>query len=150
MKHLLEILRENGYMKWSKSCIFQEQNANAKSQNELILKNKEKYNVHFVKGNDKNGTFYFQNYGSDFSTMRVGGLESYYIKDNDFNNPIIWGLHEKDKPQTLIYPRPFFEKIEIINGIKYTIVGLDDDGMNDMLKNRSHEEIFKEISKIKN
>ena len=148
MKHLLEILTDNGYKCFSKSCIFKEQNANAKIQNQHILDNKEKYNVHFIDGDDKNGTFFFKNYGTDFSTMRVGGISNYFVKNGDFENPIIWGLSEVGKPPTLIYPRPYYENVEIINGKKYTTVGLDDDGMNNMLREKSHYEIFVEIIKI--
>ena len=107
MKHLLNILLDEGYEVWRSSIIFPDQNSNSKTQNEYILKNKEKFNVIFTKGNDKKGNFFFKDDAnfSDFSTMRVGGMCVYFIKDNDFEKKIIWGLYEGSKPPTLIHPK---------------------------------------------
>ena len=129
MKHLLEIIRENSYEAWQYSCIFPNQNANAKEQNRYILENKEKYSVVFVEGNDKNGSFYFQNRLSDtdFSTMRVGGLATYFVKDNNFDNAIIWGLNEANKPPTLLKPK-----------LKY----ITQDSFERVLKKYEHQFIF--------
>lgn len=43
---------------------------------------------------------------SDISATVSGGLAVYWVKDEDFSNPVIWGLSEKGKPPTLISPRP--------------------------------------------
>jgi len=104
MKHLLEIIKENGYEPYRFSNIFEDQNASAKEQNKYIL---EKYDCVFTKGDKKNGHFFFKaNYSeNDFSSMRVGGLATFYIKDKDFNNPIVWGLGEGNKPPCLITPK---------------------------------------------
>lgn len=129
MKHLLEIIKENGYEPWQYSFTFPNQNANAKEQNRYILENKEKYNVIFIEGNEKKGSFYFKNRlnSTDFSTMRVGGLATFFVKDNDFDNPIIWGLQEAEKPPTLIKPK-----------LKY----ITQDSFERVLKKYDHQFIF--------
>ena len=114
MKHLLEIIKQNGYEPYRCSVIFENQNASTKEQNKYII---EKYNCIFTNGNESNGTFYYQpNYSeNDFSTMRVGGLATYYIKDKDFKNAIVWGLYEYGKPPTLIIPKLNIETLEILS-----------------------------------
>ena len=138
MKHLTDILIEKGYVPYRYSCTFSEQNTSAKSQNDLILSNKEKYSVVFTSGNDKNGTFFFKSKQPyyDFSTMRVGGISTFWIKDNDFQNPIVWGLNNKAKPPTLITPRPDVT-IKKINedGDVYYLNKFDDDAINYLLSN---------------
>lgn len=104
MKHLLEIIRENGYKPYRCGVIFKNQNASSKEQNKYII---EKYDCIFTKGDKNNGTFYFKpNYSeNDFSSMRVGGLATFYVKDKNFDKPIIWGLSEISKPPCLITPK---------------------------------------------
>ena len=77
----------------------------------------------------------------DFSTMVSGGLDIRYIKDDDFDNQIIYGLSEFRKPPTLIYPRPgMYKKVE--GGVKYYN---DDNSMNKVLGSYTHEEIYEAI-----
>jgi hypothetical protein len=150
MKHLLQILKENGFKSWRYSFTFPSQNANAKMQNEHILKNKEKYNVVFVNGNDKQGDFYFKDgiNDNDFSTMRVGGLATHFVKDNNFDNAIIWGLREADKPPTLINHRPKIKLVKLnYNNEIITLNESQDDAMNYCLSVENHELIFKDIFK---
>lgn len=66
--------------------------------------------------------------GYYFSTMVTGWLDYRYLKGD---HEIIFGLNEKDKPPTLIYPRP--------KNVK------EDDVMNRVLKDNSPEEIYKMI-----
>jgi hypothetical protein len=150
MKHLLQILKENGYESWRYSFTFPSQNANAKMQNDYILKNKDKYNVVFVNGDDKKGSFYFQNglNDNDFSTNRVGGLATHFVKDNNFDNAIIWGLREADKPPTLINYRPKIKLTKLnLNNEIITLNESQDDAINYCLSVENHELIFKDIFK---
>lgn len=75
---------------------------------------------HYIE--DSNGYF--------FSTMIAGCLDYRYILNGGFEDEIIFGLHEKSKPPTLIWPRTV----------------LDDDSMNIMLKDNTPEEIYKLIT----
>lgn len=70
------------------------------------------------------------------STM--GDIYYVYIKDEI---QIYWGLHEYDKPPTLIYPRPKDIREHQHGG---------DDMMNRMLLNESFENIYAEIIKPEN
>lgn len=134
---ILEILKSKGYQEWRHSCVFPQQNADAKTQNAYILQNKGKFNVTFVKGNEVDGSFFFKAPDFiDFSSMRVGGIAKYYVRENDFYNPVIWGLSEVGKPPTLIFPRP---KISRENYDEYKS---PDDIMNMVLSKYPHEEIF--------
>jgi len=148
MKHLTDILIEKGYLPYRCSCTFPEQNNSAKSQNDLILNNKEKYNVIFTSGNEKNGTFFFKSKQPyyDFSTMRVGGISTFWIKDNDFENPIVWGLNSMGKPPTLITPRPeiLIKKINKDNQV-YFLNNSDDDAVNYVLSNEDSLLIYDAI-----
>ncbi len=74
-----------------------------------------------------------------FSSMMPGGLDVRYIKDNDFDNEIIFGLSEKDKPPTLVYPRP---RIKYVTDSNY-MNEVRDDAMNVCLLNETPEDIFK-------
>ena len=64
-----------------------------------------------------------------FSTMMTGCLDYRYIKGDI---EIIFGLHEKDKPPTLEWPRP--------KGIT------TDDEMNRILKNKTPKEVYNKIN----
>jgi len=63
-----------------------------------------------------------------FSTYSPGKLDIRYLKDG---HEIVFGLHEKDKPPTLIYPRP--------KGVE------SDDDMNRMLADFEPERIYELI-----
>ena len=83
-----------------------------------------------------NGKFEYVDFKhKGFSSMMPGGLDVRYIKDNDFDNEIIFGLHEKYKPPTLVSPRP---RINNKGMNEYS-----DDAMNVCLLNETPEDIFK-------
>lgn len=70
------------------------------------------------------------------------------LMDKDFTwedrkGEIIFGLHEGGKPPTLISPRPRIEVKRIKEGNEVVEDEQCDDSMNVVLKNISHEEIFK-------
>jgi len=154
MKNLIEILFEKGY----KSYIRVEKsnwNKEAKKQAQRILEENE---VIFTEGNfnsdtstfyvpTKFNTFYHR---SNYNTSRVGGLETHFVKDLDFDNAIVWGLHEYKKTPTLIYPRPNIrvKKYKDFNGIK--ALGIDDersdDCMNLCLSKENHLDIFNNLN----
>jgi len=118
MKHLLEIIKDNGYIPFRYS--------QTPPKNNLIF-----FSADFG--------FYFKDEYSetDFSTMRVGGLATFYIKDDDFDNPIIWGLSEHNKPPTLIFPRPI-----IISQVDEGVIFTRDDEINILLSKENHQTIF--------
>ena len=64
-----------------------------------------------------------------FSTTESGMLLYFYKKDD---NEVIYGLNEKDKPPTLVWPRP--ENI------------YEDDEMNRILKQETPENIYKMLN----
>jgi len=89
----------------------------------------------------------------DFSSMRPNGVDMLLTKGD---KSIIFGLHEKDKPPTLIYPRPnaIFDtlglKVKMFHcGTDETsLVSFDyvnDDVMNRILQTFSHEEIYNNL-----
>jgi hypothetical protein len=61
----------------------------------------------------------------------------------DRKNEIIFGLSEKDKPPTLIRPRPRIKVSRTIEGKTYFQDEQYDDSMNIVLSKFSHEEIYK-------
>lgn len=70
------------------------------------------------------------------------------VMDKDFTfedrkGEICFGLHEKDKPPTLISPRPRIEVKRIKEGKEVIENEQYDDSMNVVLKETPHEEIFK-------
>lgn len=71
----------------------------------------------------RNGKFEYEEPPMQLSTM--GDIDIRYLKDDI---EFIIGLHEKDKPPTLISPRPSSCK--------------NDDTMNKLLSHFSHEEIY--------
>jgi hypothetical protein len=81
--------------------------------------------------------YYKSNKKGDYSSM--GKIADYFIKDNDFQNVIIWGLHEAGKPPTLIYPRPNIKVIK--NGKRH--FDEEDDCMNICLQKETAEDIYK-------
>jgi hypothetical protein len=149
MKHLLDIIESNGYSAYGRSIIFPEQNSSAKEQNNMILKlNK---NIVFTEGdsNSLRSTFYYRKNRNEITTMKPGGISVYFIKNNDFENPIIWGLSESELPPTLIYPRPKIKIIEkddrFMEG--YNIIFNDrDKAMNICLNKEEHQLIFDVIT----
>lgn len=70
------------------------------------------------------------------------------VMDKDFTwedrkNEIIFGLHEKGKPTTLISPRPRIEVKRYVDGKLVLTQNEDfDDSMNYVLDNYSPEEVF--------
>lgn len=71
-----------------------------------------------------------------FSTSVSGGVDIRFIKDE---NEIIWGLSERNKPPTLIYPRPNI----IVKKKEESINHVWDDAMNICLSKETPEQIFK-------
>jgi len=149
MKHLLEIIIENGYEPYRYAITFPDQNASSKLEINRILSNKEKYKaVIFIKG--KYTHIYFKdNYSiNDFSSMRCGGMAVFFIKNNDFEKPIIWGLYEGDKPPTLITPKLNieYERIKFYPTLnkefKEFLNGNNQDSIEMVLKNENHNFIF--------
>ena len=66
-----------------------------------------------------------------------------YVKDNDFENPIMWGLSERHKPPTLIYPRPNIRAIIPDGKFRLTILRQNfDDAMNICLQRENHQDIY--------
>ena len=61
-----------------------------------------------------------------FSSLVIGGIDVRYMKDDKI---IIWGLHDRGKPPTLIYPRRW----------------VDDNETNKFLESHTNEEILKAI-----
>jgi hypothetical protein len=147
MKHFTTYLIELGYEPWRYTSIYSNQNADAKNQAQQILKNREKYEVVFVKGDEKEGDFYFKSTQPyyDFSSMRIGGIATYWVKDKDFNNSIIWGLREMDKPPTLIKPRPKIERYITENSTVFSFTEQSDDSMNMCLQKESPEKIYEAL-----
>lgn len=87
-------------------------NKEAKAQAERILDTKPdgilfKDESSFYVPCDFNHTYLRANY----NVLQNGGISTYFIKDNVFDNPIIFGLHEKDMLPTLIHPRPLIKLI---------------------------------------
>lgn len=69
------------------------------------------------------------------------------VMDDDFTwedrkNEIVFGLHEKDKPPTLIFPRPRIEMTRTINTKRLVINEDFDDAMNTCLSKESPEKIL--------
>lgn len=143
MKYFTQHLIDLGYEPWRYSCIYPSQNSDAKNQNINILKNKEKYQVEFVEGDDKEGSFYFKSIqpAYDFSTMRVGGIHTHWVKDKDFKSAIVWGLNEGGRPPTLIKPRPKI-KVEKEGRI---LTEQFDDAMNICLAKEDHILIYNSL-----
>lgn len=119
-----EIIKKKGFNEiWKYSCTYPKQNAGSKEQVRILF-NKPNVRFHFIKGNkeSKESYFYFQDKSNNhFSSMVLGGLSNYYIKDNNFDNPIIWGMNQINFPPCLIYPRPFIKGYMEINDIKMLV-----------------------------
>jgi hypothetical protein len=147
MKHFTQLLIELGYEPWRESCIFPNQNPDARNQNKFILENKEKYKVIFTEGDEKEGTFYFKSVQPyyDFSTMRVGGIYTYWVKGKDFKNSIVWGLSEFTKPPTLVNPRPKIKLKTNRNGREVTLTEKYDDAINICLQKETCEDVYKAL-----
>lgn len=72
----------------------------------------------------------YQGVHRDYSSLRHNGLDSRYKKGTDI---IIWGLEEKGKSPTLIYPKPFGANTQ--------------DEVFKILKTFSNEEIYNSLFK---
>lgn len=107
--HITKLLYDKGYETYRYVFSFPGQNASAKEQVKHLMKRKD---LIFREGSRTTDicAFYYP-FGSilkinDFSTMVVGGLDIRFVKDGDFENPIVWGLNEYNSPPTIVYPRP--------------------------------------------
>lgn len=85
---------------------------------------------------------YVENNINDFSTLQNGGIDVRYVKDDI---EIIWGLHEMNKPPTLISPRPNITVETKKDGKIIKINQLRDDAMNICLKEEKAEDIYKAL-----
>lgn len=142
-------MHDSGYKTYRKSHFSVNQNKSAKIQNEFLLKRND---LIFIKGDkySDESTFYYP-FGSilkinDFSSMVVGGLSICFVKDNDFNNGIVWGLREYGKPPTIIYPRPrilVIKNSKSNEGSKAFRSESYDDSMNLCLSKENHNDILK-------
>lgn len=138
-EHITQFLLEKGYKTYRCSRVIPKQNASAKVQNEYLFKRDD---LVFTEGdrNSEYSTFYYPyDKTNDFSTMVCGGLDIRFVKDGDFKNPIIYGLHEHGKPPTLIYPRPTIlrkKKSGVCN------VSLYDDWMSRCLQREAAADIY--------
>jgi len=63
----------------------------------------------------------------------MGDIDYRYIKEE---KQIIFGLHEKDRPPTLIYPRPFIKSNDP------NVYSFSDDAMNRVLMKYTPEEVL--------
>lgn len=72
---------------------------------------------------------------------KVVGENSITFKDR--KNEIVFGLHEKDRPTTLISPRPNIKVKRLKEGIEVIETEVLDDSMNVVLSNVSYDEILK-------
>jgi len=84
---------------------------------------------------------------ANFNCMQNGGTTVYFIKDNNFENPLVFGLNEYNQPPTLIFPRPNIKYIffnEKINEKDYYTERYDL-AMNFCLKNETPIEILNAI-----
>lgn len=87
---------------------------------------------------------YIPNNINDYSTMVEGGLDVRYIKDSDETKQIIFGLHEKGKPSTLISPRPKITlRVKDSEGKIVCVNQQFDDAMNVCLREELPENIYK-------
>ena len=109
MYNLIEYLRSKGYVSYRR-----------------VYKNKKWINDFDI------------NISEGFTTTVSGGVDIRFVKDNDFDNVIIFGLHEHKKPPTLITPRPH---IKMWRGNVFC--EQLDDAMNHVLRVESSEDIFK-------
>lgn len=145
MEYFTTLLINEGYETFGKSCFFPNQNANAKTQNDFMFSTKK--DLIFVEGNykSKEGVFYFRKHPNDFSSMKVGGIDVFYIKAKNFKEPFIWGLNEIGKPPILKYPRP---KIVLKRmgekGIEF-LSEIHDDAMSLCLSKEKHIDILNAI-----
>lgn len=107
-----EMLVEKGY-KTYKFIGKNDWNKDAKRQAQKIL-DENPEGIVFKKGdfNSNESTFYvpcgFNHIytHANFNCMQNGGIAVFFVKDNDFNKPFIFGLNEHGEPPTLIMPRP--------------------------------------------
>jgi dynactin complex subunit len=67
---------------------------------------------------------------NDISCMGNIDFRYYHVDDVNKENAIIFGLHEKDKPVTLISPRPRLKVTRIIDNEKVIQNEIFDDSMN--------------------
>jgi hypothetical protein len=95
---------------------------------------KQAYNFELKKWETTNKT--------EFSTM---GTLGYKYVDHNTRVAMHYGLHEKNKPPTLIAPRPKIILKQVINGAEVTKNELSDDAMNAVFNNFTSEQIYNAI-----
>ena len=79
---------------------------------------------------------------SEFSTM---GITGYRYVNHKEGVAMYYGLQEKNKPPTLIAPRPKMILKQVINGAEVTKNELSDDTMNAAFNNFTNEQIYNAI-----
>lgn len=86
---------------------------------------------------------YVPNNINDYSTMVEGGLAVHYMKNSDETKQIIFGLHEKGKPPTLISPRPnIILRLTDSEGRTTSMNQWFDDAMNVCLREETANKIY--------
>ncbi|ENA1802937.1 hypothetical protein ABF179_002353 [Flavobacterium psychrophilum] len=151
--HITEILLADGYKtykfieksNWNKDAKKQAQRILDQNKDIVVFKtgdiNSDESSFHVPCG--FNSIYLTANY----NCMQNGGIAIFFVKDNDFENPFIFGLNEFGKQPTLIRPRPkikyrFFNK-EFERESNYD--ERMDDAMNFCLKSENHQDILNAI-----
>ena len=83
MKHLLDIIQDKGYKPFGYGCTFKDQNADSKHQVKMFFKRDD---IFFIDGDRQSeiSSFYYPKNKDEISTMIVGGIAVYWVKDLDF------------------------------------------------------------------
>ncbi len=150
-KNICVIMNEAGYKPYR--LIFKSNwNQDAKKQADIIL-NENKESIVFKSGDLTSNesvfyvptTFNYTYLTANFNTMKVGGIDTIWVKDNDFKKIIVFGLHEKGMPPTLIGNKHRSKMpIEKIHGV------YKDACVNKWINNSTEEEKTTYIKKIHN
>ena len=135
MKHITQILKDNGYKEYRLFIDIKETTI----ENELGEVINQKVVTKKYKPNTTNS----------FSSMVSGGLDICYIKNNDVKNIVVYGLETQGNPPTLITPKlkyvdergniSFFKNNYILSKIDNQIV------FDNLFKNVSYLEKDNEI-----
>ncbi|AGO47367.1 hypothetical protein Phi19:1_gp077 [Cellulophaga phage phi19:1] len=149
-----ELLEEKGY-KTYRFVAKNNWNKESKKQAQTIL-DKNANDVIFVKGDfntDESDFFIPVSFNhtyirANYNTLLNGGIATYFVKDLDFENPIVFGLHEQGQPPTLISPRPNIKRVnEIINdeGKVLRTNLITDEAVTYVLRNENPELVYKSL-----
>ncbi len=155
--HITEILIEKGYKPyrrlikdgWNKEIAYATQ----------MKMDRHKGDILFEEGdfNSKESVFYVhqafnpQFHKASYNTQENGGLRVYFLKDEDYTKPFIYGLNESNTI-TLMSPRPKIRYIHFNRKFCKTMLIMNedfDDAMNYCLKVEKHEDILDAISEGK-